>query len=82
MTDPVPSKDLLDQIAHWANQIPEAGPIRALLSHRPAPEPRAHRLDRLGDCKDCTYPSAGNFDPIVCTAQPPRAVVTVREEDC
>jgi len=33
--------------------------------------PRAHRLDRLGDCKDCTYPSANNMDADNCPAQPP-----------
>jgi hypothetical protein len=42
------SKDLLDQIAHWANQIPEAGPIRALLARRPAPEPPVRRFDPAG----------------------------------
>lgn len=37
-----------------------------------AREPRAHRLDRLGDCKDCTFPSAGNMDADNCPSQPPR----------
>lgn len=29
-----PQVTLLDQLTHWANQIPEAGPIRALLASR------------------------------------------------
>lgn len=29
---------------------------------------KSHRLDGLGDCKDCTYPSANNLDANTCTA--------------
>ena len=35
MSEQTTSDDLLDQIARWADQIPEAGPIRALLTKRP-----------------------------------------------
>jgi hypothetical protein len=35
MSEQTTSDELLDQIAVWANKIPEAGPIRMLLLKRP-----------------------------------------------